>query len=197
MIYVLPFISAAIGWVTNYLAIKMLFHPRVEKNFYLFKLHGIFPKRQSVLAARLAKIVATELFTIESLRAKVETEETKQEAREMIQQKIEDYLKNFLLEKAPFLAGFLDEKRMEQIRDKIGAEIDKVLPTMIGKLAGQIDSKHIEEVVYDKVSTFSSEKLEGLLMSVLQKELKFIELAGAILGFLIGVIQLLIVQNLS
>ena len=32
MIYALPFISALIGWFTNYLAIKMLFHPHKEVN---------------------------------------------------------------------------------------------------------------------------------------------------------------------
>ncbi|MEM7551878.1 MAG: DUF445 family protein [Bacteroidota bacterium] len=197
MLYVVPFISAAIGWITNYIAIKMLFYPREEVNLVLFRLQGIFPKRQSVLAAKLARIVAYELFTIDSLRAKIETEETKTEAREMIQEKIESYMKTFLTEKIPFLAGFLDEKRMEQIREKIGAEIDKVLPTMIAKLSSKLDAAHIEEVVYEKVSTFSSEKLEGLLMSVLKKELKFIELAGAILGFVIGLIQLVIVKELS
>jgi len=55
MLYILPFISAAIGWVTNYIAVKMLFHPREERNLILFKLQGIFPKRKAVLADRLGK----------------------------------------------------------------------------------------------------------------------------------------------
>ncbi|MFT5861156.1 MAG: uncharacterized membrane protein YheB (UPF0754 family), partial [Flavobacteriaceae bacterium] len=37
MIYTLPFIAALVGWFTNYLAVKMLFHPKEPINFYFFK----------------------------------------------------------------------------------------------------------------------------------------------------------------
>ena len=46
----LPIIAAIIGWGTNYLAVRMLFHPRKQKNILGLKLQGVFPKRQKVLA---------------------------------------------------------------------------------------------------------------------------------------------------
>ena len=69
MLYIIPFISAGIGWFTNFIAIKMLFYPREEKNFLLFRFQGIFPKRQEVLAGRLGKIVAEELFSLGDYKA--------------------------------------------------------------------------------------------------------------------------------
>jgi len=49
----IPIISAFIGWFTNWIAIKMLFHPREPKKFLGLTLHGIFPKRQKVIAEKL------------------------------------------------------------------------------------------------------------------------------------------------
>ncbi len=40
----LPFAGLFIGWLTNYLAIKMLFHPKKPVNLGLFTLQGVFQK---------------------------------------------------------------------------------------------------------------------------------------------------------
>ena len=60
MIYVIPFISAFIGWFTNWIAIKMLFHPREPKRFLFMTIQGIFPKRQQQFAQKLGATVANE-----------------------------------------------------------------------------------------------------------------------------------------
>ena len=58
MSYLLPFIAALIGWVTNFLAIKMLFHPRKEIKILFLSIQGIFPKRQNELADKIGDLVA-------------------------------------------------------------------------------------------------------------------------------------------
>lgn len=176
------------------MAIKMLFYPREERDFVLFKLHGIFPKRQSVLASRLAKIVAYELFTIDNLREKIETEDTKNEIRELIENEVEEYVKFKILDRAPILMTIVDDKRLKKVREKVGREIEESLPKIINHMSEKLDAEDIEAMVYEKVNNYSSEKLEELLMSVLQKELRFIEFAGAVLGFFIGLVQVGIVH---
>ncbi|MBK6826355.1 MAG: hypothetical protein IPG86_05585 [Chitinophagaceae bacterium] len=49
VIILVPLISAFIGWVTNWVAIKMLFHPREPRKFLGITFHGIFPKGSSSL----------------------------------------------------------------------------------------------------------------------------------------------------
>ena len=59
------------------------------------------------------------------------------------------------------------------------------------KLKGKLrDGLDISGIVEEKVSKFSSDKLEEVLFEILRKEFKFIELAGAVLGFLIGCAQI-------
>ena len=59
LLYLIPFISAFIGWITNWIAIKMLFHPKDPKRILGVTFHGIFPKRQQQFATKLGAVVAT------------------------------------------------------------------------------------------------------------------------------------------
>jgi uncharacterized membrane protein YheB (UPF0754 family) len=54
----IPLISAFIGWFTNWIAIKMLFHPKEPKKILGITFHGIFPKRQQQFAEKLGKLVS-------------------------------------------------------------------------------------------------------------------------------------------
>ena len=71
LVFLLPFIAAGIGWVTNYLAVKMLFHPRKEVRVLGFQIQGVFPKRQTALAEKLGDLVSEELFSIEEVTVKI------------------------------------------------------------------------------------------------------------------------------
>lgn len=194
MLYIIPLISAGIGWFTNYLAIKMLFYPRRERNFIFFKFQGIFPKRQEVLAARLGKIVAEELFSLEIIKQRVDNPNTRKDIKHRIEIEVAIYLRERVKAKIPLGANLiLNDKRIEQIKDIICKEVEGFIPKIMEEFSYRLDKINIEKIVYTKVASFSSEKLENLLMGVLKKELKFIEIAGAILGFFIGLIQVLLI----
>ena len=64
ILILLPIIAAFIGWLTNYLAVKMLFHPRLPLQVLGFSIQGVFPKRQKQLADKLGSLVAEELFSV-------------------------------------------------------------------------------------------------------------------------------------
>ena len=50
----------------------------------------------------------------------------------------------------------------------------------------------VEKLVRDKVEAFSSDKLEQILFAIMKKEFRFIEIIGALLGFIIGCVQALL-----
>jgi uncharacterized membrane protein YheB (UPF0754 family) len=43
-----------------------------------------------------------------------------------------------------------------------------------------------------KVSAFSSDKLEETLFQIMSKEFRFVEIIGAVIGFIIGIVQVII-----
>jgi len=56
-----------------------------------------------------------------------------------------------------------------------------------------IESLKIGQIVEDKVNSFDEKKLEDMLFSLMEKHFKFINLAGAVLGGIIGLIQAFII----
>ena len=63
-----PLIGAVIGYITNYIAVKMLFRPYTQKKIGKFKIPftpGVIPKRQPKLAKAIGRAVGEDLFTKE------------------------------------------------------------------------------------------------------------------------------------
>lgn len=193
MIYFLPIIAAATGWLTNWIAVKMLFHPIKPINLILFTIQGVFPKRQKAMAERLGQIVATELFSIDDIILKMKSADNR-EVLEFVESKLDDFINLKLSTSMPMLAMFLNDDLKNKIKTALLNEIGEVIPGIIDTYANKLQKEiNIETIVYDKVINFSSDKMEEVLYSIMKKEFKFIEVLGGILGFFIGVIQLLLV----
>lgn len=193
MIYLLPFIGAITGWITNWIAVKMLFHPKEPKNFLLFKVQGVFPKRQKVMAEKLGHIVSSELFSIDDVVEKMKSADNS-EVLGFVETKIDDFINVKLSTSMPMLAMFLTADLKNKIKTTLLEEISDVIPGVIDSYANKLKTEvDVKAIVYEKVVNFSSDKLEEILFSIMKKEFKFIELLGGVLGFLIGLIQLVIV----
>lgn len=193
MLYLLPFIGALTGWVTNWIAVKMLFHPKEPKNFGLFKIQGVFPKRQKVMAEKLGNIVANELFSIDDVVAKMKNADNT-EVLGFVESKIDDFINIKLQASMPMLSMLLNADLKAKIKNTLMTEIEEVIPGVIESYANKLKTEvDVKAIVKEKVTNFSSDKLEEILVSIMKKEFKFIELLGGVLGFIIGLIQLALV----
>lgn len=195
LLYALPLIAALTGYITNFIAVKMLFHPRKPINLGFMTLQGIFPKRQAVLAERLGVIVSQELFSMDDVTAALNSPEVTQKINGVIESKIDVFLNEKLGKSMPMLGMFLNDETKGKIKGTLMEELNAMLPAMLETLGNEVAGKlDVAQVVQEKVTNFSSDKLEEILYSIMRKEFTFIEILGGVLGFLIGLIQLLLVQ---
>ena len=191
ILYFLPVIAALIGWMTNFLAVKMLFHPKEPKNIFGLTLHGVFPKRQSALAEKLGHLVSEELFSASDVSAKIKDFATSEEAMEEVGKRIEATIRNKLVQTFPMLAMFLSDEMVEKVTGLFKNELKDFLSETSQGLGEKLEQNlNVQVMVQERVNAFSSEKLERLLNDLMKKEFRFIELVGAVLGFLIGCVQL-------
>jgi uncharacterized membrane protein YheB (UPF0754 family) len=92
-----PFVGAVIGFLTNALAIKMLFRPLRAYHVGPFPLPftpGILPRERTALAKSIGAMVARELLTPEIVRERLEREDVKQFLKEgaaKLTEKIDDH----------------------------------------------------------------------------------------------------------
>ena len=194
IIYLLPILAALIGWITNYLAIKMLFHPHQPKKILGLTLQGVFPKRQAQIAEKLGDLVANELFSMQDVAQKIEDLSTQPEVLEEVGKRIEKTIRGKLISAFPMLSMFLSDEMIEKVTNLFKGELEDFLRVSAQGLAVKMeDSVDIQGLVREKVQAFSSNKIEELLLSFMEQEFRFIEKIGAVLGFLIGCIQVILV----
>ncbi len=191
----IPFISAFIGWVTNWVAIKMLFHPKVPIKLGFVTLHGVFPKNQDQFASKIANLVGNELFSFADIKEKMNSTDNHEEILKVINDKIDIFLKEKLVAAMPMLAMIMGDELRNKIKTTLVAEFETMLPEVIENYANNLEKKiNVKEVVEAKVKKFSLEKMEEVMYGIMSKEFRFIEVVGAVLGFLIGLLQILIAE---
>jgi uncharacterized membrane protein YheB (UPF0754 family) len=118
-----PAAGAVIGFVTNVVAIRMLFRPLKEIRIWGIRLPftpGILPKQRNRLAQSIGAMVERELLTPEILRRRL--------ARDDVQERIKASLSLFtenILEKTP---AEIFENNREFLSEKIPSAVEKLYP---------------------------------------------------------------------
>ena len=190
---VMVLISGAIGWITNWVAIKMLFRPHKEINFGLFKIQGLIPKRKAEIGTGIASIIQNELISVKDVISNIDREEFSKRLDSSIDKVLEKNLKAKVKEKFPVLQMFFTDRMSKDvsntIKDIIMENQEKIFEIFSNYAEENIN---FEVIISDKISNFSLDKLEEIITLLAKKELKHIEVIGAILGGLIGVAQYLI-----
>jgi len=190
---VMVLISGAIGWITNWVAIKMLFRPHKEINFGLFKIQGLIPKRRAEIGTGIANIIQNELISVKDVISNIDRVEFSKRLNDLIDDVLDKNLKKKVKEKFPLLQMFFTDK----VAKDIGNTIKEIVMENQEKIF-EIFSNYAEEnidfevIISDKISNFSLDKLEEIITLLAKKELKHIEVIGAILGMVIGAVQYLI-----
>lgn len=188
---ILAVIGAFIGWMTNVFAIKLLFRPFEPVNILGFKLQGLIPKRREDIANNIAETVEKELITIEEILDNFIESLDKSEIKDVIKNKIKAIIKKKLPPLIPV------ELVMGMVNDVIDSEgdqmIDEITEKMLHKATQEIS---ISKIIVDNINAFDLEQIEKIIIELANKELKHIEYLGGVIGFLIGIIQGLIILNI-
>jgi len=195
LLLTIPLISAFIGWITNWVAIKMLFHPREPKKILGITFHGIFPKRQQQFAEKLGKLVSAEFLSFADIEQKISDPDNLKKIMPMIEDHIDDFLRNRLGTEMPMISMFIGDKTITTLKKSFMKEIELLFPQVMKQYAANLKEElDLEQIVIAKVAGFSSDKLEEVLYQIMSKEFRFVEIIGAVIGFIIGLAQVLITQ---
>ncbi len=110
-------------------------------------------------------------------------------AREALEQvlarKMEDWFYRVRLGK---LSSRIPADVSEELEEGIYLQLTEVLKKEVPPL---VETLNVRRIVTEKVNSLELLKVEGLLMGIMKEQFKYINLFGALLGFLIGLVNLL------
>ncbi|HEV7783349.1 MAG TPA: DUF445 family protein [Chitinophagaceae bacterium] len=197
LLLIIPLSSAAIGWLTMRIAIYFLFHPGKPRKLMGITFHGIFPKRREEFAIKLGK-TAHENFSFDSIEEKINNPETLQKILPLIEDHIDDFLRNRLGKEMPMISMFIGEKTIDKLKSAFLKEIELLFPQVMKQYASNLKQEFdIEQIVVEKLMAFSPGELEKLVYTGMKRELKLARITGAVIGLVIGLGQVLFIWLLT
>jgi len=171
-------VGAVIGYITNYVAIKLLFRPYKPikiKNITIFP-QGVIPREKKMLAKKVGEIVKNYILSKEEIKKIVTSKEVKAEIESFLDKKIASFLSQDITsflpkeELAKNLASFVDEiiqKKFPMFASFVSVEqITRLFIEMDLdiKLEKFVSSEIIKKKLMQEIEIFLEEELPEILL---------------------------------
>jgi uncharacterized membrane protein YheB (UPF0754 family) len=192
--YILPLLlSCFTGWFVIWLGIKLLFRPLKAFSVAGLKIQGILPASQQMIAAKVGRMVSTELFSFDALQQKVTDPQNFNKLKPEIETHIDSFLRDRLKQTFPMLSMLIGDKTINQLKTAFLTELETLFPALMKSYVANLEKDlNIEKEVTDKIAGFSISKVEQLVYTSAKKQLVKIQIFGAAIGFLTGLVHILI-----
>lgn len=194
--WLLPVGGFVIGFITNWIAINLIFAPLRPRRVLFWKVQGLFLRRQQEISDTWARLVAQELITVEKVADAMINGQQGARTRAIIQKHLRPMLDNSMVMKLAAqvsvgMTGYTDLKRVMNQKAVIATRdvfSDQAFnkeraPVVAGVLAGQMKSLQPEEFQDILRPAFREEELQ--LMFV-----------GGLFGAVAGLIQFVAMSQL-
>ncbi len=188
----MPFITALIGWATNKVAIVMLFRPREPVRFFGFRWQGAIPRRHRDIARETAELIEREVLDRQLIRNELRRIDLMPLvhvfAERLVYQNLGPRLRKF-----PLFRGYLADSALGGIHRAVTDMLEQESPILLNRLAAEAEHRlDVRRLVEERIAAFDLGKLESVVNVVAAREFRSIEIMGAVLGFAVGLLQLLL-----
>ncbi len=188
--WILPLFGFFVGYATNFLAIKMIFKPRVPVKVGPLTIHGLFHKRQEPVARAFSELVATRVLNAENMVRQMTTGESGERLFAMVGKHLDALIERY--QKNPMIAGMIPADKWDEARTELHARIREELPKPGGLLrifTGE--AVDISQELSERMVALDAERFEGILRPAFQQDEWKLIIAGGVLGLAAGLLQAL------
>ncbi|MFL5891309.1 MAG: hypothetical protein ACJ75I_01055 [Solirubrobacterales bacterium] len=191
--WVLPVCGVVVGWVTNLLAIYMIFEPVEPRRIGPLLLHGLFLRRQREVAGTYAGIIADDIVTIGNIGGQLmhgpRSDRTRRLLETSLRPAVDRAAGGTVTREAVRLAVGLRE--YETIRESVAAEAASYTMTpLTDPEFNRRQSERVEELLSSRMREMSYPDFVELLRSAIREDEWLLYLHGAVLGFGAGLVHL-------
>lgn len=187
--WVLPTFGLLVGWLTNSIAIKLIFEPRDPRRILGLKVQGLFHQRQKEVAQEFGKLVTEVVFSDERLREELSREEAKAKLMVWVGEEVDRVMAKY--DSHPMRA-MIPDALLEQVRGRLEGLVDEEFNRedgILGSVAAQ--SAPLRHEIQTRMSALDPMSFENVLRPAFQAEEWKLIAAGAALGLGAGFLQLI------
>lgn len=189
--WVLPVFGALVGYVTNWLALYMVFQPLQPVRFGPFTFQGIFLKRQKAVAAAYGEFFANHLITAEIFTNEVLSHERSvRRIQRLIQREIGVAADELRFKFKPLAIATLGAKQFHGAVDYAAVRAMALLHPLDKDAQDLINTAlQIETTLSTRLGELPVQDFHDLLHPVVKEDEWKLIAIGGVLGFVAGIIQ--------
>jgi uncharacterized membrane protein YheB (UPF0754 family) len=184
-----PLVTALIGYVTNWAAVWMMFHPTEPKGVGPLRWQGIVHRMSDNLAAEISRTTShvlgphdiVERLDLATLIERLRTTR-RDEIEEIVERAFDQVAPGAWSSAAPEAKEQLEALLLAQVGSQMGDAIETLGPRLH-------DILDLEQLIVDELTGENSQRLARVSQEIGGKELRFVELYGGIFGFFVGLVQ--------
>ena len=193
MLLLIPVISAFVGWLTNYLAVKMMFYPIQFVGIKPFLgWQGLIPAKRREMAEIEVELVLGKLLDVREIAQRLDPEQITQAIDRRLSQVLRRIVNDVMQESAPLLWASLPVQAKNLVFRRVEHDIPHVVEKMVTDFQHNVgEILDIREMVVQQLIE-DPELINEIFLKSGAKEFPFIERSGLYFGFLFGLPTMLI-----
>lgn len=191
--WTMPITGIIVGYITNWLALLMIFRPLEPKKYLFIYYQGLFLKRQAEVSWELADILDRRVFHAQNLISMFFHGKTGEAFLSILIERINEGFKELVEDRPLLVPMIISHQQKEKIKQELEKLILDSLPEIFDHLKEYLrESIGMKELIANFLVFLPPNEFEELLHSVFKEDEKTLILLGAILGGIVGFIQAMI-----
>jgi uncharacterized membrane protein YheB (UPF0754 family) len=187
--WILPAAGFLVGYLTNWLALKLIFEPRTPRKYGPWRVQGLFHKRQAEVSHEFATMVAADVINPDNIVATMTSGEAKGRLLAIIDRRVKELVDKYRMHP---IGMMLPPDVMSAMQDDVSRRIEDELPKKDGFLhVFASKAVDIKNALVSQMVNLDPESFEGVLRPAFQQDEWKLIVAGAVLGLGAGVLQVL------
>jgi uncharacterized membrane protein YheB (UPF0754 family) len=190
--WVLPLGGAVIGWVANWIGIKLIFEPVFPRRIGPFTFQGLFLRRQPEVSDVLAQIIAEDVITMKNIGDELLFGPRSDRTRLMLEESLRPAVDDAVGFARSAVRVGIGTDRYDRIRDAVAHEAVE-FASVFGDLEfGRQQSTKIRRFVAAQMRQLRADEFNELLRSAIKQDEWLLFVHGGVLGIGAGLIHLAI-----
>jgi len=191
--WVLPIGGVVIGYVTNWVAIWMIFEPIEPRRILGFKWQGLFLRRQHQVAEVYADVVADDVITLRNIGDDLLHGPRSDRTRYLIETAMRPAVDRAVGPARSALRVAVGTREYDAVRESLATEaVDYTMNPLGDPEFNREQSVAIRELITGRMRELSPRDFSEMLRTVIREDEWLLYLHGAVLGFGAGLLHLLI-----
>lgn len=191
--WLLPIAGVVIGYVTNLVAILMIFEPVEERKYGPFKFQGLFLRRQPEVAGIYSKVISEDILNLTNLGTELLEGRQSDRTRKLIVTSLRPAIDRATGYAKVAVRVAVGTDRYDSIKESVATEaVGYTMTPLADPEFNANQGEAIEALITERMQEMSATDFSEMLRTVIKEDEWLLYLHGAVLGFAAGLLHLAI-----